>query len=211
MAMCIGFLLVCTAVVISVRAIVRGARWIARETRMDKATSWLRCKLVALIEWCSERSQMAGARIISLAERELTSGKSRTPRMVVADLMDGSYPEARDYDLNYVVSDGFYTSEEVRNGRLTDVLGEIASESTESLMLALVEVPGVASVIFWKDNRYRAHIRKGSAFEWDEVEPEIVKAFRSHFGWGTAPIEVVRTTKYEHLRTEREFSTPTYI
>lgn len=61
------------------------------------------------------------------------------PRLVVTDHLDGSYPNARDYEVNGFISDGLYDSDGFRGGQLRDVLGRRACEHTENLMVAFTQ------------------------------------------------------------------------
>lgn len=196
---CVLALLVLVTAGIVASAVVKSSLWAAHKVGFAAGYSYERSRLFVApaIKWLADSYRKMGDRVVTAAEDGLAS-----PRVVAIDLMDGSYPNARQYDVNVRIN-GLtgYGSRDFVDGQLKyGRIGGAPLQITGDLVVALDVVDGVSHLLFPYDSPYSVIVYKGAAFDWNTVEPKVIEVFRTLFGWGNSSINITRSSKYDHLR-----------
>lgn len=137
---------------------------------------------------------------------DLAPNSADLPPCVVATEFpdDGSYPYFRMYDVNHFVTEHFVTNDYIRDGALRYIsTGEKTPEITSRLMLLLMAIDGVSSVVL---RPYEVTMHIGKAYDWSNIEPQVMKVFSDTFGWNSGPLVVERRTRHYNRSCHSSYS-----
>ncbi len=126
--------------------------------------------------------------------------KTIEPRIKVQTVPN---PEVRVYNLTTEISKHHIHNfwRPLREGSSDKYLEEVG-ELGASLLHEVFALPGVNEVFI---KPYELSVTKGDAFEWDEIEPDILEALKKCFGETEQEVRVIRSTPYETSPVRSDF------